>query len=132
MIVFDFLIYNLTNWYIKHSNGLKWSSPLERAIYVTGIIFMLWLFDFWVIINAFLLKKETLTSSSIPFVILFVILGLGIMQIFQYIYEKKGRLERLNQAPNRPFNASDNVGQVFSIALFFLPFILLGIFMLLF
>lgn len=132
MIIFDFLIYNLTNWYTTHRNGLKWSTPLERAIYVVGIITMLWLFDFWIIINTFLLKNDTLKGSSMPFVISFVILGLVIMQIFQYIYNKKGRLERLNQAPNKPFNASDNVGQVFSIGLFFLPLIVLGIFMILF
>jgi hypothetical protein len=132
MIIFDFLIYNLTNWYTIHRDRLKWSTPLEKAIYVVGIISMLWFFDFWIIINTFLLKNDTLKGSSIPFVISFVILGLVIMQIFQYIYSKKGRLERLNQAPNKPFNVGDNVGQVFSIGFFFLPLIILGIFMLLF
>jgi hypothetical protein len=128
MIIFDFLIYNLTNWYTTHRNGLKWSSPLERAIYVAGIITVLWLFDFWLIINTFLLKNDTLKGSAIPF----VILGLGVMQIFQYIYKKNGRFERLNQAPNKPFNAGYNVGQAFSICLLFLPLIIFGIFMLLF
>ncbi|MFI5161938.1 MAG: hypothetical protein ACHQHN_11710 [Sphingobacteriales bacterium] len=101
---------------------------MERAIYVAGIITMLWLFDFWLIINTFLLKNDTLKGSAIPF----VILGLGIMVSFQFIYKKSGRFERINQAPNKPFNASDNVGQVLSIGLFFLPLIVFGIFMLLF
>jgi hypothetical protein len=129
MIIFDFLIYNLTNWYTTHRNGLKWSTstPLERAIYVAGIITMLWLFDFWLIINTFLLKNLTLKGSAIPF----VVLGLGVMQLFQYIYKKRGRFERLNQAENKPFNASDNVGQAFSIGLLFLPLIIFGILLLL-
>jgi hypothetical protein len=128
MIIFDFLIYNLTTWYTTRRSGLKWSTPLERATYVAGIITMLWLFDFWLLVNTFLLENDTLKGSAIPF----VILGLCVMQLFQYIYIKKGRLERINQSQKKPFNASDNVGQAFSIGLLFLPLIIFGIFMFLF
>ncbi len=127
MLFFDFLIYNLTNWYTSHRSGLKWSTPLERAIYVAGIITVLWLFDFWLIINTFLLKNDTLKGSILPF----VILGLGVMLSLQYIYKKKGRLELINRASNQPFNISDNVGQIFSISLLFLPLIIFGFLLLL-
>jgi len=123
MIIFDFLIYNLTNWYTARRSGLRWNTPLEKAIYVTAIITMLWLLDFYLIINTGVLKNISLTGPPI----LFVVLGLCIMQIFGYIYKKKGRFERLNEAPNKPLNASDKVGQAFSIGCLFLPMLIFGI-----
>jgi hypothetical protein len=127
MIIFDFLIYNLTNWYSAHRNGLKWSTPLERATYVASVITVLCLFDFWVMINTFLLKNDTLNGTLIPFVVGLVVLGLGETQIFDYVYSKKGRLERINQAENKPFNVSDKVGQAVSIGFIFFPMIVFGI-----
>lgn len=131
MIIFDFLIYNLNNWYTAHRSGLQWSNPLERAVYAAGMITMLWLFDFYLIIKTSLLKNDVSKVSEIPFLILFVVLGLSVMQLFQYIYGKKGRLKRLEEATVKPFNISDQFGQALVIGLSFLPIVIFGILLLL-
>jgi hypothetical protein len=44
MIFLDFLIFYLTVWFEEHKEKLSWSTPIERAIYVVGIVTILWLF----------------------------------------------------------------------------------------
>ncbi|BAU54914.1 hypothetical protein MgSA37_03093 [Mucilaginibacter gotjawali] len=115
MIILDFLIYNLASWYQDHRNQLKWSKPVERAVYVAGIITTLWSFSFWIGVNAFLHKAKTLNIPFIPF----LIVGLVSIQLYKYIYDRKGRYERIVISLDKPFNVSPKVGQWVSIGFLF-------------
>ena len=128
MNIIDFLIFNLTNWFDAHRNRLKWSTPLQRATYIIGIVTMLWVFNFWIIISYFFHK----TAIFKPAYIVLLIVGIGTMQLYRYIYINRGRYERLNQANTKPFNASERVGQVLSIIIVFFSLIALFILIVLF
>jgi hypothetical protein len=70
MKIFDLLFYYLTIYFEEHKEKLKWSSPLERAIYVVGIVSILWICSIWEIIE--LILTRTIHFENIkeaPFVI---------------------------------------------------------------
>jgi fatty acid desaturase len=115
MIIIDFLVFNLTNWYKDHPDRLKWSTAVGRATYVVGLITIMWIFNFWMIINVILHPTVTFGFGSIPL----AVAGIASMQFYKYIYESKGRYERMCSAANTPLNVSDKVGQALSIGFTF-------------
>ena len=126
MIFLDFLIFYLTVWFEEHKEKLSWSTPIERAIYVVGIVTILWLFFLEEIICFFILK----TTLTIAPLILVIILGLAIMQGYSYIYIKKNRYELINSS--RRFTFSKDAGKIFSIIFvlfsFIVPYLMFMIF----
>jgi len=84
MIILDFLIYNLTVWYDNHRNRLTWSTPLERASYVVGMVTLMWAFSVCEIIYIFN-HKTVVLSFQLPF----AIIGFVSILLYKYIYIKK-------------------------------------------
>jgi O-antigen/teichoic acid export membrane protein len=123
MIFLDFLIYNLTSWYDDHRNNLKWSTPVERASYVVGIITVLWLLIFWFVICVFLNKSKI---TNITWIVC-AILGFGSTLLYRYIYKKRGRYDRIIMSKKKPFNVSGKVGQWFCIGFVFFSMIVLWV-----
>jgi len=111
MIIFDFLVFNLTNWYNDHQDRLMWSTAVGRATYLVGLITIMWIFNFWIIINIILHRTVTFGIGCIPL----AVAGIASMQCYKYIYESKGRYERLCNAANKPLRVSDKAGQALSI-----------------
>jgi hypothetical protein len=120
MIILDFLFYYLTLWFEEHKDKLKWSTPLERSIYVMGLVTCLWLFSIWELIEIFILKPVILRHlPEIPF----VILSLAIMQLYKYIYFTKKRYELISSSKYN-FGGNKKVGKVLSIIFVFFSFTL--------
>ena len=117
MIFLDCLIFYLTIWFEEHKEKLSWSTPIEREIYVVGIVTILWLFVLEEIICFFILK----TTLTIAPLILVIILDLAIMQGYSYIYIKKNRNELINSSKRFTFNK--NTGKILSIIFVLLSFI---------
>lgn len=93
MIVLDFLVYYLAKFYEGRKEKLAWSTPVERAIYVVGVLTILWLLVIEEIICFFVLK----TTLKIFPVVLGGIVGLLIMQLYTYIYVNKRRFDLLEE-----------------------------------
>jgi hypothetical protein len=91
MIILDFLVYYFAKYYEGRQEKLSWSTPLERAIYVVGILTILWLLVIEEIICFFVLK----TTLKIFPIFFGGIAGLLIMQVYSYIYVKKNRFDLL-------------------------------------
>jgi len=119
MIILDFLIFNLTAWYDGHRNRLTWSTPLERACYVVGMVTSLWVFSICEIYDIFIHKVVVFNYQLLPF----VAAGFGSTQLYKYIYRNKGRYERLVAAGTKPFNIATNLGIVLSIVFIFVSFL---------
>ena len=128
MKVLDFLFYYLTLWFEEHKQNLKWSTPLERAIYVLGIITICWIISFNEIIQMFFFK-ETIKSIS---TILIIVIGLGIMELYKYIYITKKRYELIVLPLHQYSYGKNKIGKISSIFFVFfsmmLPYFIFMIF----
>jgi hypothetical protein len=127
MIVLDFLFYYLTYWFEKHKDKLKWSTPLERAVYAVGLMSTLWIYSFGEIL------RYTVKGFDYKFsMIIYILIGLGIMQLYKYIYIIKSRYQLLVSRKTNPGNVSIKIGTTISIIVMFisvlLPLIVLLIF----
>jgi hypothetical protein len=116
MIILDFLVYYLTKYYEGRPKLLSWSTPIERAIYVVGLITILWLLVTEEVICFFVLK----TTLKIFPIVLGGIVGLLIMQIYTYIYVKKCRYDLL--AERFEFTMSERNGVLLAIVFTFFSF----------
>jgi hypothetical protein len=126
------MLYYLALHFEDNKDRLKWSSPLERAIYAIGIISVLWIFSIWEIV-------ELITTKSIPFqsinptlfTVITIAIGLGIMQFYSYIYITKNRYMKIS---NSEFRSSINIrrGKILALGIgmfsFALPFAIFMIF----
>jgi len=120
MIILDFLIYNLTRYYEEHRKLLTWSTPLERASYVVGMVTLMWTFIVCEMIYIFN-NKTLVLSFELPF----VIVGFGSMLLYKYIYIKRGRYERIVASPTKPFNINNKTGGIISIIFIFFSFLVM-------
>ena len=120
MFILDFLIYYLTLWFTERQEKLRWSTPLERAIYAVGIASILWIFVLEELICFFVLK----TSLKIAPIIVVIVIGLIIMQAYSYIYIKRKRYKLINNSASERFKTGDKTGKVLSITFILLSFII--------
>ncbi len=126
------MLYYLALHFEDYKDRLKWSSPLERAIYALGMISVLWIISIWEIV-------ELITTKSIPFqsinstlfTVITIGIGLGIMQFYSYIYITKKRYMKIS---NSEFRSSINIrrGKILALGFgmfsFILPFAIFMIF----
>jgi hypothetical protein len=113
MILFDFLFYYLTMWF-STAKTQQISSPPERASYTLGIIssvYIMWFFSL----------TEYFVAKSFKFHInewVYILIGFGLIQLYQYIYVNNGRYELIKNRENndRRFRISDKRGMNLSIA----------------
>ena len=127
MIILDFLFYYLTYWFGKNKDKLRWSTPLERTVYAVGLISMVWIYS----LNEIL--TYTLKGFNYHFsMLVYLFLGLAIMQLYKYIYITKNRYNLLIAKKKKPGNINNKTGAIISIIFLFitilLPLIILIIF----
>ncbi|WP_419701273.1 hypothetical protein [Mucilaginibacter sp. NFX135] len=87
MIILDFLFYYLTYWFDNNKDKLSWSTPLQRSSYALGLGTIALIYSITQIIE---ITKSNNTDFHFP-KLLFLLLGLGIMWLYDYIYIKKNR-----------------------------------------
>jgi hypothetical protein len=113
MMMFDFLFYYLTMWF-STAKTKQFRSPPEQTSYVLGISLLLLVMNIYYLLGYFLYNS---TKAYIP-VWLCMLIGLDIIQFFQYLYIEKGRYEfvKVREQNNSQFNVSDKNGIALSIA----------------
>ena len=125
VIIIDFLIYHLTCWFEEHNQNLIWSTPVKRAVYTMGLATMGILFSIEQLMEFTVLRQ---TNFQLP-KLLFILIGLGIMQLYDYIYIQRQRFEKIQFSK---FNISKKNGIVVSLVviIFFIliPFVIFMIF----
>lgn len=87
MIILDFLFYYLTYWFDNNKDKLSWSTPLQRSSYALGLGTIALIYSITQIIE---ITKSNNTNFHFP-KLLFLLLGLSIMWLYDYIYIKKNR-----------------------------------------
>jgi hypothetical protein len=112
MILFDFLFYYLTMWF-STAKTKQLSSPSERASYALGISLLLYVMGINYLFGYFLTKS---LKATIPIWICMLI-GLGICQLFQYLYIDKGRYEFIKdrEVQDSKFKIPDKNGMIISV-----------------
>ncbi len=112
MILFDFLFYYLTMWF-STAKTKQPSTPSERASYIFGISILLYIMGAYSLIEYFLTKS----LKSHIYTWICCIIGLGLIQLLQYIYIKRGRYELIKnrEVQHKRFKISDKNGMVLSI-----------------
>ncbi len=127
MIVFDFVFYYLTYWFTKNKEKLSWSTPPERTAYAMGLMVVDIVFSISILFEHYNLSIQFSISK-----LYFLIIGLAVMQFFQFIYIKRNRYEKISKKIPEYFSISDDTGANISIAIASLlimsPFIILIIF----
>ena len=123
MIVLDFLIYYLTYWFEQKKDKLIWSTPLEIACYVVGLMTMGLLYSI----------NECFEFGSIKSVqfhfpkLLFLFIALAVMKLYDYVYSTRNRYKIIVTEIPVEFSISDDTGAVICIGIVFLttlsPFI---------
>jgi len=104
MKLLDFLMYYLTLYFVKRPQALSWSSPEQRAIYGLSLITTSWLMALEFCF--FMLFFRNINSD---YLLLNVIVALGLMRIYNYIYMDRKRLDLLRASGFNFFNLSDNI-----------------------
>jgi len=130
MIVLDFLFFYLTHYFESNRSKLKWSTPLERAVYVVTIATMFWIFTAWESVEIFITKTDFLKNLNM---ILGIIIGLCVMQIYKYVYLTKKRYAVINSPERQTFaKINKKTGQVIALAFVMfstiLPFFIMIVF----
>jgi hypothetical protein len=127
MTILDFLYYYLTNWFNKNQSQLKWSSPMERASYALGLASLGFLYGIGELLEFTLLK------FNLP-KYLFIFIGLGLMQLYDFIYIKRKRYDSID--PLNSFKLVKNIDDKYRVAIAIIvifisilsPFIILVLF----
>ncbi len=122
MIIFDFLFYYLTYWFEKRSYLLTWSTPKQRASYGIGLAITTFLFAISELI--YYTNSDLKDIQYAKFI--FILIALGLMKLFDFIYIKKRRYESID--PIREFrflgNISNNTRAIIAIIIVFVAFLL--------
>ncbi len=113
MIILDFLYYFLSHWFEIHRERLKWSTPVQRASYAIGIGTLGFLYSVLLIVQ---LTIDKYRSLHVPTWIL-VLLILGIIQLYDYVYITKDRYGYITSEKFSKFNNIDKTrGTIISIS----------------
>ena len=106
MIVLDSLFYYLVYWFDKNKEKLSWGTPLQRSAYLMGIMTMGILYSINEYLNSI---KPTVKQFDIPLVV-YTILALFVMWLYQYIYITKNRYQLIKQKIPEKLGVSDDTG----------------------
>lgn len=126
MIILDFLFYYLTYWFDKNKDNLSWSTPLQRSTYAIGLGTIALIYS---ITQTIEITQLNSTDFHFP-KLLFLLLGLSIMWLCDYIYIKRDRYvliaPKFDKFPNKSNGA---IISIIVIAAYILsPFIVITIF----
>ena len=114
MAVIDFLIYFLTYWFDENRQLLTWSTPLKRASYAIGLATMCFFYSIGELVEFTVYKTTDFQFSKI----FFVLLGIGSMQLYEYIYITRNRYEKIISS-NKFSKISKKKGVGISMAILF-------------
>jgi len=125
-MILDFLFYYLTYWFEKNKDKLSWSTPLQRSSYAIGLATIALIFSVTQILGFTIYKNNDFHFPKL----LFVLLGLGIMWLYDYVYIKRDRYQQIYSKYNNTINKGAGIIIAFAlIAIFILsPFIVITIF----
>jgi hypothetical protein len=116
MVIIDFFIYYMTYWYENSGYKLVWHTPISMACYVIGLASTCLLYSINDIIHFTILKNVHYKIS----LILFVILALGIIQLYDFIYVQKDRYKIITPSNFGLLkNISDRNRSVIALIIFF-------------
>lgn len=101
MGIFDFIYYYLTMWFSTSKIADRIRTPQERAAYVLGIVSMIQVLFIVKIIEY--LETNSFIEWQIPGLV-YIILGLLFIQLYQYIYINRGRYDKFLHG-KRPFSS---------------------------
>ena len=125
MKILDFLVYYMAIWFEQRKAKLQWSTPIQRATYAYGLATMQF-FSIGALLYTFISTKNI--GLGIP-AFWIILIGIGLMQLYQYIYDARKRYELISKDADSRFKISNPTnGIIISICvfffLFFSPFIL--------
>lgn len=113
MVLFDFLFYYLTMWF-STAITKQFRTPAEQACYALGIVCFIYIF------GAISLIEHSITKSFKSYISdwAYILIGLGLMQLFQYIYITRGRYDLIKNGQNMNvrFNITDKKGIFISLS----------------
>jgi hypothetical protein len=128
MFILDFLFYYLTYWFEKNKDKLSWSSPASRASYAIGLATVALIYS----IDQALLDKKLIPPAYEISKWIFLVIGLGLMALFDYVYDTGNRSQLLSSRQSKLFSLDKDTGAYISIAivgiLILSPFIVTTIF----
>ena len=131
MIILDYLFYYITYWFDQRNYLLTWSTSKQRSSYVVGLSVLAILAATAELLDYTLLKYKNIHHLRL----IFIIIGLAIMKILDYIYIDKNRYESINPTIRFRFlnSISDRKKSIIAVILifffFFLPFLVLILYM---
>ena len=128
MKIFDFLYYYLYLWFNKSQKRFNAVITYKRVSYGLGIIMLIWLICIDAIVEFFIFKSF---KSVIPIYIQ-VLIAISIMWLFDHIYVKNKRFEKVVIPNFQNSSRKENIGIIISIFVVFMSlFITLAVMMLL-
>lgn len=128
MKIFDFLYYYLYLWFSNRQKRFKAIVPLERVSYGLGITMLIWLICIDAIVEFFIFRSF---KSVIPIYIQ-VLIAISIMWLFDRIYVKNKRFEKVVIPNYQNSSRKENIGIIISLSVVFMSlFITLAVMVLL-
>jgi len=130
MIILDYLFYYLTYWFDQRNYLLTWSSSKQRSSYAVGLAMLAILAASAELLDYTVLKYRNFHHLKL----IFIIIGLAIMKLLDFVYIDKNRYESINPAIRFRFLtgiSEEKRSQIAVILLFIsflLPFLILVIF----
>lgn len=119
MNILDFLVYYTKLWYDDRKENLKWSSPIEKAIYFISLSTVFFLIAILEVIEYFVYHNDNIHLPLLPG----VIFTFFISYIYKHVYIKKGRLNMI-LTTSKKSNFSDSTGKLLSLIILFIAFML--------
>lgn len=115
-MILDFIYYYLTLWFSTSKKKNRIRTPVERAAYTLGLVSMMWVMFICKAIEYF--ATNSFKKPFIP-VLVYIVIGYGLMELYKYIYIKNGRYNSIvnNERPFSQYNISTRKGVTISIAI---------------
>jgi hypothetical protein len=87
-MVIDFVVYFLAQFFERNQQKLKWNTPVQKSCYLVGLATFCLLITIVELLNFTILKEvDFMYFTKFGY----IILGLLIVQLFEFIYVKKER-----------------------------------------
>jgi len=120
MLIFDFLYYYLMLWFNKRQKHFKTMIPYERVSYGLGIMMLLWILCIDHIVEFFVFDNF---KSIIP-IYIYILIAITLMWVFDYIYIKRRRYQRIVIPKYQKRNLPDKTGIIISISVVILSLLI--------
>src|SRR5476651_2380169 len=119
MMLPDFIFYFLTYYFDNNRQLLSWSSPLQRSTYVIGLATLGVLVAIEELLEFTVLKPSGFQVPKLAF----ILIGLGVIQLYDFVYIKRNRYERVVLYQGRFASISKSAGVTIVIACLVLCFL---------